>query len=236
MLNQRQHFIDHHVDFLHRLARAGHAMHGAADRLAFAERRTRPDHRIQQRDVSIVAKNFNCLARNRHPTLDHIGHHPDQQGFVLYLGMLGKRFGSYCGPQVRRRRHDRNDRKVGNQQRTGGRCRMDGWRAVDHDVVIILDKFADLTVHRAAGRREADHRGRERPLIAGLGRPPGRSALFVHVDQHGARTAQAQRAGKVHADRGLAATAFLVKDRNDFGWHATSLSALKARLILKAQL
>jgi hypothetical protein len=92
-------------------------------------------------------------------------------------------------------------------------------RAIHDDIVIILDELADLAVHGAARGRQADHGSRERPLVAGLRRPSGGGALLVHVDQHRAGAAQAERAGKVHADRGLAATAFLVKDCDDFGWH-----------------
>ncbi|MNL19963.1 hypothetical protein D3C87_1411910 [compost metagenome] len=194
-------------------------MHGAANGLAFPERRARANHGIQQRHIAVIAQDLDGLTGDRDASLDHIGHDADLQGLILDLGMLRERLRRHGRPQIGRGRDDRDNREVGNQERARRRGRMHGGRAVDKDVVVVVDEFADFAVHRATGRRQADHGSGKRALIARLCGPTGGGALFVHIDKHGTGAAQAQRASQVHAHRGLATAAFLVEHGNDFCCH-----------------
>ena len=96
---------------------------------------------------------------------------------------------------------------------------MDRRRAIDHDVVVVRDKLADLPVHGATGRRQTNHRSREGLVFGRLSGPPRGRSLLVHIDQQRLTPPQTKGSGDVHADRGLATATFLIEYRYDLGAH-----------------
>ncbi|MNW17071.1 hypothetical protein D3C71_2161300 [compost metagenome] len=61
LLDQGQDFVDHHVNLLYGLAGTRHTVHGAANGLAFPERRARANHGIQQRHIAVIAQDLDGL-------------------------------------------------------------------------------------------------------------------------------------------------------------------------------